>query len=313
MSEEKRKLIIDTDTASDDAVAIIMALREPSVEVLALTVVNGNIPLKLATRNCLIAVEQAGTYTPPVYVGHDRPLMREAVTAEACHGQDGLGDVGYPDPKLTTEKEHAVDAIIRILEENPAGTIELVTLGPLTNIAAAFMRAPGTMKKLKQIIIMGGQLYQPGNWSVTSEFNIFVDAEACDVVLRGGVPFLISPVELCYGDCGFDPQERAEIAALSPTGKFAIDCNRAVVEFVKTRYGRNNLQLADPSAMGVALWPDIRKEVTECFIAVELGGKYCYGQMIFDYKNHLKLPANGAVCLSIDVPLYKKRLKEILK
>jgi purine nucleosidase len=182
-----RKFIIDTDTASDDAVAIIMALREPSVKVEAVTVVAGNVPLDKAVRNALISIEKAETYQPPVYIGLSKPLIRKQYTAEYVHGEDGLGDVGYKDPVIKAEREHAVDALLRIIDENP-GQLELITLGPLTNVAAAVIKSPETMKKLKGIYTMGGTLGFPGNVSVAAEFNIYVDAEAAEIVCNSGIP-----------------------------------------------------------------------------------------------------------------------------
>src|SRR5216684_6710576 len=137
--------LIDTDTASDDAVALIMALRSPDVSVLAITTVAGNVGVQQATRNALYTAELCGANTP-VYAGAEKPLIRPHLSADWFHGLDGLGDHGYPPPRRAPEKSHAVEAIIDTIEAH-AGLV-LVTLGPLTNIALALVRKPGIATKI---------------------------------------------------------------------------------------------------------------------------------------------------------------------
>ncbi len=168
-----RKLWIDTDTASDDAVALLMALREPTVQVLGIGVVMGNVSLERAVRNALISVERAGTYAPPVHAGASKPLYRDTDFAVVCHGVDGLSDRGYPDPVLKVAPGNAVDAMLQCARENPH-EVELVTLGPLTNVAIAAFRDPESFRLFKSVTIMGGALRMPGNWSPVAEFNIIV-------------------------------------------------------------------------------------------------------------------------------------------
>ena len=150
-----RTFLIDTDTASDDAVALIMALRAPDVRVAAITVVAGNVPVAQATRNALYVAELCGSDVP-VFSGASRPLWREYTNAEWFHGKDGLGDRGYPPPGRAAERSHAVEAIIETVGANPG--IELVTLGPLTNVAMAMARAPGIAANVSRCVIMGGNL-----------------------------------------------------------------------------------------------------------------------------------------------------------
>lgn len=306
-----RKVWIDTDTASDDAVAILMALREPAVQVVGISTVAGNVPLEKTTRNCLISVERAGTYAPPVYVGLSRPLMRAPDTAEICHGQDGLSDIGYPDPKLAPRPEHAIDALLSAAARYP-GELELVTLGPLTNIAAAYFKDPAAFRLLRGVTIMGGQLGMPGNWSVVAEFNIISDAEAAEAVMQSGVPVVVAPFEICCGDALFTPPEREEIAALSPAGHFAIECNRKLIDFGRS-LGLAGLGLADPVAMGVFLWPEIVTDMAETTICVETQGVYTYGMILFDYLDHLRRPHNGRVCRAVNAALFKEKFREVFR
>lgn len=308
-----RRFIIDTDTASDDAVALIMALREPSVKVEAVTVVAGNVPLDKAVRNALISVERAQTYQPPVYAGLSKPLIREQYTAEFVHGEDGLGDVGYPDAKISIESEHAVDAMLRIIEENPY-ELELITLGPLTNVAAAVIKSPETMKKLKGIYTMGGTLGFPGNVSVAAEFNIYVDAEAAEIVFNSGVPIYLSPFENCLGDSIFTEEEFYNIMNCgSEIAKFSMECNRTVLTFAKDVLGQAGIVFADPSTMGLVLYPECIKESFQTYICVETKSEITYGQIIYDFKGFLKKPKNAIVFKEVDGKKLKEKMVQLLK
>ncbi len=308
-----RKFIIDTDTASDDAVALIMALREPSVLVEAVTVVAGNVPLDKALRNALISVERAKTYNPPVYSGLSKPLIRKQYTAEFVHGQDGLGDVGYADPKIGAESEHAVDAMLRIIEENP-DEIELITLGPLTNVAAAIIKAPETMKMLKGIYTMGGTLGFPGNVSVAAEFNIYVDAEAAEIVFNSGVPIHLSPFENCLGDFILSEAEFNEVMNCgSDIAKFSMECNRTVLDFSQRILGQAGITLADPATMGLVLYPECIKASFNAYICVETKSEITYGQIIYDFKGFLKRPNNATVFKEVDGKRLKEKMIELLK
>ena len=158
----RRTFLIDTDTASDDAVALIMALRSPDVEVAAITVVAGNVPLEQATQNALYTAELCGSPVP-VFAGAANPLLREYQHAQWFHRRDGLGDQGYPPPKRKPEAKHAVDAFIEVVSKIPG--IVVVTLGPLTNVALAMARAPEIFKNVSRCVVMGGNACTEGNVS----------------------------------------------------------------------------------------------------------------------------------------------------
>ncbi len=166
----KRPFLIDTDTASDDAVALIMALREPQIEVAAITTVAGNVALPQATRNALYTAELCGS-SVPVYAGAEKPLRQAHCGAEWFHGKDGLGDHGYPPPRRAAEKESAIDAILQTADAHPG--LVLVTLGPLTNIAVALQKAPGIAAKVSRCVVMGGAPCCEGNVTPAAEYNIW--------------------------------------------------------------------------------------------------------------------------------------------
>lgn len=300
-----RKFIIDTDTASDDAVAIILALKDKNVKVEAITVVAGNVPLETAVRNALISVEMADTYQPPVYVGRAAPMMRDLITAQAIHGQDGLGDVGYPDPISKPEPGHAVDAIIRLAREIP--DLEIITLGPLTNLAMAFLLAPDAMKNIKAIYTMGGQYRQNNPYGPASEFNIMVDAEAAKIVVNSGVHVTLIPLDVCHGDAEINLSEMKQLREMkTKIADFFVDCNKTLTEFVEKSYGRTVIAMPDPTAVAVALYPDIMEEKFDVYTDVEVKSPLTYGEMIYDFMNAHGKPANCTLCTKINISRFKK-------
>src|SRR5690625_5402112 len=175
-----QKMIIDTDTASDDAVALVLALRDPRVEVLGITVVVGNVEVDKGVQNALYTAERCGV-SVPVYRGADRPLMHEFEVAYNVHGQDGMGDVGLRLSGRDPKAMHGVDAIIELARAH-AGEVTLVTLGPLTNLALALRKAPEIADMFEKVVVMGGTGDHLGNATPATEFNIWVDPEAAAIV-----------------------------------------------------------------------------------------------------------------------------------
>jgi len=303
-----KRLIIDTDTASDDAVALIMALREPEVKVEAITVVAGNVTLPLAVKNALASVEVAGTYQPPVYAGMAKPLLREQFTFEFVHGNDGMGDLDLVHPTIQAEDEHAMDATLRIIEENP-GELELITLGPLTNVAMCCLKAPETMRKLQRITIMGGAGLGSGNVSPVAEFNVYVDAEAMSIVLNSGVPLFIVGWDVSMGTT-FITEE--DIAALLDSGSkiaaFCVRCNTTLKAFNFERLGKRGFDMPDPATMVAAIYPDTVVEIFDAYTYVEYKSESTYGQLVIDYLDIDKKPPNATICKALDGPRFKERV-----
>ncbi|QBI19490.1 hypothetical protein ER308_07940 [Egibacter rhizosphaerae] len=182
---EARRLLIDTDTASDDAIALLLAVAAPDARIDAVTTVAGNVGVEQCTRNALTTLEIAGALDVPVHTGGARPLLRDPVTATDVHGSDGMGDSALPVPARPPEPEHAVDALVRHINASPE-RLTLVTLGPLTNVAAALTRDPGLAQRLAGVYVMGGAADHFGNVSAVAEFNVWADPEAAAVLLRSG-------------------------------------------------------------------------------------------------------------------------------
>jgi purine nucleosidase len=276
----KRPFLIDTDTASDDAVALIMALRAPDVHVAAITTVAGNVPVDQAARNALYVAELCGSDVP-VYPGADKPLLREYVTAEWFHGKDGLGDHGYPAPLRRPEQMHAVDAIIAAIHQNPG--ILLVTLGPLTNIALAIAKDPGIVSKVSRCVVMGGNPCCEGNVTPAAEYNMWVDPEAARMVLRSGLPIELVGWQLCRYDAALSAADIEYVLRLgTPLAKFTIECNSRAQEAYRVQTGAIGISLPDPVAMAIAIDPSICTEASTHYVDVETASELTRGMTVVD-------------------------------
>jgi purine nucleosidase len=318
-----RTLLIDTDTASDDAVALIMALRATDVHVAAITVVAGNVNVKQATRNALYTVELSGAKVP-VCSGAEKPLLRTYENAIWFHGRDGLGDHNYPAPRQSAEGTHAVDAIIDTIETNPG--LVLVTLGPLTNIALALSKRPDIAAKVSRCVVMGGAPCCEGNVTPAAEYNIWVDPEAARIVMRSGLPVELIGWQLSRGDAVLSEADIAHIQGFNTKlAHFAIECNSHARAAYKTQTGEDGIALPDPVAMCLALDPSIGIEWSEHYVDVETQSDLTRGMTVVDRLNVAQDERNRAVwapvllgrkarvCWSIDNKLWKEALYAALR
>jgi purine nucleosidase len=275
-----RDFLVDTDTASDDAVALIMALRAPDVRVRAITTVAGNVSVTQAARNALYVVELCGSNVP-VYCGAARPLWREHAHAEWFHGKDGLGDHGYPAAARAAETGHAVDAIVATIRAHPG--IVLVTLGPLTNLALALSKAPGIAAQVSRCVIMGGNPCCEGNVTPAAEYNMWVDPEAARVVLRSGLPIELVGWHLCRGEAVLNVNDVEHALSLgTPLSRFAVECNSRAMEAYRIQTGETGIALPDPTAMCVALDPTVCTSVSRHYVEVEVSSELTRGMTVVD-------------------------------
>jgi purine nucleosidase len=273
-------MLIDTDTASDDAVALIMALRSEGARVIAITTVAGNVPVQQATRNALYTAELCSADTP-VFQGAEKPLARPLLSAEWFHGKDGLGDHGYPPPRRGVEKQHAVEAIISSIRSNPG--ILLVTLGPLTNIALALAQAPDLVGNVGRCVIMGGAPCCEGNVTPAAEYNMWVDPEAARMVLRSGLPIELVGWQLCRGQAVLAPPDILFITQMgTELANFAVECNTTARNAYRTQTGEDGISLPDPVAMSIALDPSIGHEWSPHYVDVETATELTRGMTVVD-------------------------------
>ncbi len=320
----KRKFLIDTDTASDDAVALIMALRSPDVEVVGISVVSGNVPLDQGLRNALYTVELCEADCP-VYAGAERPLVCPAVHARFFHGVDGLGDQGYPPPRSRAAAGHAVDMLVDGIRSHPG--VVLVTLGPLTNLALALRKAPDIAARVGRCVVMGGAACTVGNVTPAAEYNFWCDPEAASIVFSSDLPLEMVGWELCRRQANLLPAEIEKVRRFgTPLAEFAIDCNRTAIEANHRQSGDPGLALPDPVAMAVALDPRICTRRSSHYVSIETRSELTRGMSVVDalgvaldirnrnvWAEQLRHPEpNVKVCWEIDIPAWKKMLYGLL-
>lgn len=317
-----RQFLIDTDTASDDAVALVMALRAPDVHVEAITVVSGNVSLKQATANALYTVELCGADVP-IHMGADRPLSRETAHADWFHGADGFGNQYYPPAKMPAQAEPAVDAILRVVRANPG--IELVTLGPLTNIAQAISRDPSIVSHVRRCVVMGGNPCCEGNVTPAAEYNIWCDPEAARIVFRSGLHIELIGWQLCRGEANLRESDIAHVRAIdTKLAHFAIDINRTAMEANRIQSREIGIALPDPVAMAVAIDPTIAIETSDHHVEIECDSELTRGMTVVDRLNvsndernrgswsALKDTPLTRVVWKIDIPRWKELLYKSL-
>ena len=323
LKDMARTFLIDTDTASDDAVALILALRTTDVRVAGITTVAGNVNVGQATRNALYTVELCGAATP-VFRGAGRPLVRPYESATWFHGEDGLGDHGYPAPQQRAEGTPAVDAIIALIRQNPG--IVLVTLGPLTNIALAVQREPGISRNVSRCVVMGGAPCCEGNVTPAAEYNIWADPDAARIVMHAGLPIELIGWHLCRGEAIINPSEIKELLALgTATARFTVECNSTAIEAIRTQTGEQGISLPDPVAMGIAIDPSLVTDSSTHLVEVETASDLTSGMLVVDRLNvshdgrnrktwasAIQDHARAKVAWQMDVPRWKRQLFEAL-
>jgi purine nucleosidase len=314
-----RPFLIDTDTASDDAVALIMAMRAPDVQVVAITTVAGNVPMEQSTRNALYVVELCRAHVP-VYAGAEKPLLRPYQNATWFHGADGLGEHGYPAPQRAAEPLHAVDAIIQTVEANPG--LVIVTLAPLTNLALALAKKPSIAGQVGRCVIMGGAPCCEGNVTPAAEYNIWVDPEAARMVMLSGMPIELIGWHLSRGESVLNQREIESIEAFkTELAHFAIECNSHARKAYKIQTGEDGISLPDPIAMCLALNPSVGTSWSEHYLDVETHSDLTRGMTVVDRLNvaddERNLPVwervirkgnKAKVCWTLDA----KRWKDVL-
>jgi purine nucleosidase len=301
-----RAFLIDTDVASDDAVALIMALRAPDVRVVAITTVAGNVEVQRATRNALYTVELCGANVP-VYAGAEKPLLRAHQSATWFHGRDGLGDHNYPPPRHSPEKSHAVDAMIETIEANPG--LVLVTLGPLTNLALALAKRPGIAAKVGRCVVMGGAPCCEGNVTPAAEYNIWVDPEAARIVLLSGLPVELIGWQLSRGEAVLHEADIARIQGFdNERARFAVECNSRARQAYKEQTGEDGISLPDPVAMCIALDPTVGTEWSSHYMDVETHSELTRGMTVVDRLNVATDERNQSVWAPVLTKGYKAKV-----
>ena len=311
-----RKFIIDTDTASDDAAALMIAAFSPDIEISGVTVVAGNVDVKQAADNALMTLESCGCKAP-VYIGAKRPLIKPRKETISVHGFDGMGDQGIICPKRKPENGRAVDFILEQVAKYP-DEIELVVLGPATNIALAILTDREVMSHVKHIWTMGTPGFGPGNATPVAEFNVFIDADAYKVMLDLGAPTTIIGFDMCVGEIGLDEAELLALSKGNEAGKFLEKATKVILQFNYDTRGVHMVDLPDAVALAAAVWGDYVTSTVKCHCFVCTEDNETYGQVIFyqegrTYESMPKIESyNAEVVTSVSERMFTKRFMSML-
>ena len=305
-----RKIIIDTDPGQDDAVAILLALASPEeVTVLGICAVAGNVPLPLTQRNARIICELAGKTDVPVFAGCDAPLRRKLVTAEHVHGKTGLDGPQLADPTMPLQDRHAVDFIIETLRAEPAHSVTLCPLGPLTNIATAFQRAPDIIERVQQIVLMGGAYFEVGNITPAAEFNIYVDPEAAQIVFGAGVPLVVMPLDVTHKALTTRARIEAFRALGTEPGRMVAEWSDFFERFDMQKYGSDGAPLHDPCVIAYLIRPDLFTG-RHINVEIETGSDLTLGMTVADWWGVTDRKANALFIGDLDADGFYALLTE---
>jgi purine nucleosidase len=292
-----RHFIIDTDTASDDAVGLIMAMRYPGVQIEAITVVAGNVPVDQAVQNALYTVELC-QQSIPVYRGMSAPLVRPLFTAEFVHGQDGMGDIGLP----LTDRQPAAGNAVDILVDNIhrfGGDIILLTLGPLTNVASALQKDPRIAGEVRECVVMGGTGRGHGNITPVGEYNFWADPDAAKIVFESGMRLKMVGWDISRTYAVLNPQDTADLRGFgTPLAAFCVDIQATLTQFAMNQSKLQGFDLPDAIATAIALEPEVATETRSLFVAIENESELCRGQSVVDHYGVLGEEPNTEVVLN---------------
>ncbi|MGR3638003.1 nucleoside hydrolase [Alterinioella nitratireducens] len=295
-----RKIIIDTDPGQDDAVAILLALASPEdITLLGITAVAGNVPLELTALNARKVCEVAERPDIKVFAGCDRPLAHSLVTAEHVHGKTGLDGPDLPAPKMPLQDAHAVDFIIETLRSEAPGTVTLCALGPLTNIATAFRKAPDIVERVQEIVLMGGAYFEVGNITPAAEFNIYVDPEAADIVFKSGAPITVMPLDVTHKALVTGPRNDAFRALDSHAGRTVAAWTEFFERFDKEKYGSPGAPLHDPTVIAYLIDPKLFQG-RHVNVEIETVSELTRGMTVADWWGVTDRPANAMFMGDLD-------------
>jgi purine nucleosidase len=306
-------IILDTDPGVDDALAIMLALGSPELDVMGICTVSGNVPLSTGTRNAQGLLQLLERTEIPVYAGADQPLKRDPVFATEVHGESGMGQAVLPEPAQDV-RGNAVDFLVQTLSDQP-GEITIIAVGPLTNLALAEQRQPGTLQKAKQVIIMGGAIAATGNSTPVAEFNFYADPHAAHTVVHSDATLLIVPLDATRQGVLSETDIENKIAPLKTVAsQFVVDAVQNVFALYRQLGREPIVYLHDPLAVGAAIAPELLRS-ENLYIDIETSGDLTLGQIVTDRRGlpspyRLGKPVNCAMHVDAEafLSLFLKRI-----
>ncbi len=308
-----KRIVIDCDPGIDDAEAIMMAYMHPDVKIEAITTVSGNVGVEHTSLNALKILDVLDADPIPVFAGSATALVEKGENASYVHGEDGLGGCGIPESQRTLEEEHAALALIRLGKENP-GELELIAIGPLTNLALALRLDPELPSRYKKLVIMGGAMYAQGNTSnLPAEFNIFADPDAAAVVFDSWPELTMISWEATISHGMPMDDFKALMTFDNKRSKFLKKVTKKTIEFLLKVLNRNMSYAADPLAMAVLIEPEIVKKSEHRFVQIERFGRLSRGMTVVDWWGMSKQPPNVHVILEVDMTRFYEILQMAVK
>ena len=291
-----KQIIFDTDPGVDDALAFLLALASPEIQLEALTTTQGNVTLEKATRNALSVLELCHAIHIPVASGSALPLVQPLLASAFVHGESGIGNSRLPAPRTKPVPKHAVDYLIeRVLAE--PGELSIFPIGPLTNIAMAIRKEPRVAKAVKELVIMGGAVLEHGNITPQAEFNIYVDPHAAHIVFHSGIPITLIPLDVTH-KCLLKQEHVDRLMNIdSPVSRFIRDAMEVYLE-ASFALGYEGSSLHDPLTLATIIAPELLT-LKEYYVDVDISGGVSMGKTFADILNVTKKPANMKVAMNV--------------
>ena len=298
----KRRIILDTDPGIDDALAFLLLAASPEISLEAITVIHGNTTVDKCAKNALLIAELCNLVNVPIARGASEPLVKTLSVAEETHGDGGLGYAVLPEPVLKLSAMPAVELIINLVHKYP-GEITLLCIGPMTNLALAILRDPSIVPLIKDVVSMGGTIHAPGNATPSSEYNVFCDPHAFDVVIRAGMAFTLVPLDVTY-ECLFKKRHMDRIQSKNPSvRKFIDDSTRFYMEFHDEYQSIDGCAINDPLAAALLIKPDL-VEYFDYHVTVELKGDHNVAKTSADHFKATGKAPNSKVAMKVDVEAF---------
>lgn len=298
----QRKILLDCDPGHDDAVAMMLAWGNPSIELLGVTTVGGNQTLDKVTRNALSVATVVGMHDVPIAAGCRLPLVRPVEIAPDVHGDSGLDGVELPEPAVELDPRHGVDLIIETIMSNEPGTVTLVPTGPLTNIAMAARKEPRIVERVQEVVLMGGG-YHVGNWSAVAEFNIEVDPEAAHIVFNEKWPIVMVGLDLTHQALATDEVAERIAAVPGSVSQFTLGLFTFFRKAYQDAQGFDFPPVHDPCTLAYLIDPTI-VETVRVPVDVELNGSLTTGMTVADFRAPAPEDCHTKVATRLDAPRF---------
>ncbi|MCF4098701.1 nucleoside hydrolase [Maritalea mediterranea] len=300
---DKRPVIIDCDPGQDDALMLFLALNAPELDVLGVVAVGGNVPLARTEINCRILVEMAGRGDVPVFAGCLGPMVEPLFTAEYVHGETGIDGIAFFEPSLPEQAQHGVDFIIETLRAAADDSVEMVITGPMTNLGMALKKAPDIAGKIKQIAIMGGASFEAGNVTPSAEFNIYVDPQAADIVMKCGRPIAMFGLDVTH-KVMTSPEIVDRLNALgSDVAKSCAGMLEFFGQYDAAKYSAEGGPLHDPCTVAWMLKPELF-QLKPCHIEIETRSELTRGHTAVDFWGVTGKQANAQWAYGVDRDMF---------